>query len=112
MKKRILACLLMLCMMVTMLPTTAFATEEVQNLEFSQAAGAEAEGTDTAATPSTTGKLAEVYWSDGDGSDQNDGTSAEQAVATFERAKELLAENGTTSMRLTPLLTASCLKMR
>lgn len=70
MKKRILACLLMLCMMVTMLPTTAFATEEVQNLEFSQAAGEEAEGTDTAATPSTTGKLAEVYWSDGDGSDK------------------------------------------
>ena len=32
MKKRILACLLMLCMMVTMLPTTAFATEEVQNV--------------------------------------------------------------------------------
>ena len=36
------------------------------------------------------------------------------AAFIFARLAEtkLLAENGTTSMRLTPLLTASCLKMR
>ncbi len=43
MKKRILACLLMMCMLVTMLPATAFAAEDIAPIdELSQNTRAEA----------------------------------------------------------------------
>lgn len=48
-----------------------------------------------AVEPAVTGTLSEVYWNATSGDDNNDGTTGTTAVKTFEKAKELLAGDGT-----------------
>ena len=103
--KRPLAVLMAVVMLLGMLPTAALAageqggemsplitaTEATEEPEF---ANTSTDENNESQTPLTNTKLEEVFWS-GSGDDQNDGSSVAQAVATFERAKELLAEDGT-----------------
>ena len=92
MKRRLIACLMVIAMLVTMTPTGMFAVEaETSN---SAAATETTEKTTTkegAVEP--TGTMNEVYLA-GNDSDENDGTK-ESPVATFKKAKSLLAKDGT-----------------
>lgn len=110
MKKRILACLLMMCMLVTMLPATAFAAEypAVSDNQTTSEIPQNEQGQDadtTGAEESDAGDA--VFWNPYDGSDDQDGSSENTAVKTLGKAQELLAQRGLKLIYLTNAYTVT-----
>ena len=99
MRKRIAAIILALSMAITILPMSALAADEPgEEPEAGPSVSAEDE---PGKTPLGEGDVAgqqeleEVYLSGTHGNDENSGDTEENAVQTFEKAKSLLAKDGT-----------------